>query len=150
MTELTFEELAKVKKGTAHVKLSYKGLDGLILSSNVALSAYIGIPKWHPLAGTNYDRLPYLGVHGGWTFGNVGDGEWRPADKYWFGWDYAHLGDTCFYDLEYHFSSSVDSHGWTVPEVEKELVDVMKKFVWLYWFGWIRIYIKRWFRKVGN
>ena len=32
-------------------------------------------------------------VHGGLTFSGLGDGEWRPAGYWWFGFDCAHAGD---------------------------------------------------------
>lgn len=70
---------------------------------------YVGVPKGHPLFGAEYSvETPalkgespegFLRVHGGITFSNhchgnichVGDAE--GDERFWFGFDCAHLGD---------------------------------------------------------
>ena len=64
-----------------------------IVSGPFGPCVYLGLPLDHPLAGTSYSALN-LDVHGGLTYGRAGEGgESRPADRWWWGWDYAHLGD---------------------------------------------------------
>jgi hypothetical protein len=98
----------------------------LILEGGASLCAYVGIPADHPLAGRNYDDMP-LECHGGLTFGDAGSkrGPW-PAGWYWYGWDYAHLGDITRYDRKYR-TIDPDAHEWTVEEVEAEARQVMEQ-----------------------
>jgi hypothetical protein len=52
------------------------------------LWGYVGVDRGHPAYGTDRDD-PDLSVHGGVTF----SGEIRPGEKWWIGFDCAHLGD---------------------------------------------------------
>jgi hypothetical protein len=121
------------------------GVKGIVLRGGPSLCAYIGIPKWHPLAGLDYNDIP-LDVHGGLTFGDLGDGEMRPAEYFWYGWDYGHAGDLCFYDVQFaHLLPGRlhrDEHPWTPTEVTDELKAAMIEFRWLYFIGWIPLRIK--------
>jgi hypothetical protein len=69
---------------------------------------YVGVPKGHRWFGASYDDVrgkdgEWMEVHGGLTFGNIGDHAYPSAtiDKniFWFGFDCAHLGD--FPDYEW-------------------------------------------------
>lgn len=90
-----------------------------------SLCAYVGVPVSHPWAGKHYDTIE-VDCHGGLTFSDDGDGKMWPAGWYWFGWDYAHLGDVTTYD-----SSRFGLHDteWTVPMVKAELLDAIPQFV---------------------
>lgn len=95
----------------------------IILDGPASICGYVGVPMGHPLAGKNYDDMP-LDVHGGLTFASEGGRHW-PEGWYWYGWDYAHLGDITTYDLKYRKNPERDAHLWTVEEVEAETRGVM-------------------------
>jgi len=38
--------------------------------------------------------------HYGETFSDIGDGKIRPAGYWWYGWDYGHLHDVSFFDID--------------------------------------------------
>lgn len=87
-------------------------------------TAYFGIPKEHPLAKIqSYDDLP-LDVHGGLTFS--GSGRLLSDDFYWYGWDYAHVGDKTYHESVY--KSTRDEHDWTIDEVKKEAESALYDF----------------------
>jgi hypothetical protein len=79
---------------------------------------YLGIPKDHPLAGFNYNDIP-LNCHGGLTFSSKGDGKIHPKGYWWYGWDYAHIEDYCYFGLpeidKRH--KELNEHDWTLEEV---------------------------------
>lgn len=116
----TFEELAALdrKEGFEMAPLvdyQREGLRMLVRRGGASLTAYIGVPESHPLADFNYDDLP-VEVHGGLTFGST----FKDVPGWFFyGWDYAHLGDRSFYDVKYR--EERDGHAWTVEEVRLEL-----------------------------
>jgi len=65
-------------------------------------------------------------VHGGLTFGKVGDGNRFEKGYYWIGWDYAHAGDFSGYNLLLELKESLDSHElhnkkWTTEELIEEV-----------------------------
>lgn len=139
--DMSFSELAKTERATvfATAKHTIFPLEGLIMRGGASLCAYIGFPLWHPLANMSYDDIP-LEVHGGLTFADKGHGQW-PEGKYWIGWDYAHAGDKCFYDLDWHHAAipGFNEKEWLVEEVAAELKEATNDFVWLFLFGWIGV-----------
>lgn len=149
--EMSFEELATVQGGTVVYQCNYGILKGAILR-NPSLCAYIGVPKWHNLAGVHYggsvqadgetitviDIDEIIDVHGGVTFS--GDFDDRlPEGYWWFGWDHGHFGDATFYEYDPNpliresfqriKTAWPDSslHEWTVPEVREELERAMQQ-----------------------
>jgi len=88
-------------------------------------TAYFGIPKDHPLAGFDYDDIP-LKIHGGLTYGREGS-KIFPTGYFFYGWDYAHLGDRVFIE-GLGFNSDEDEHEWTLEEVETEAKDALYDF----------------------
>jgi hypothetical protein len=135
----TFEECMKDQPGTRYADFYEDGIHVLVMRGPFSLCAYLGIPQGHPLAGFNYEDIP-LRVHGGLTFGKEGDGDWRPAGEYWYGWDYAHAGDFAFYDLVYqnaiqkmtakdHKWARIKGHKWTPDEVIEEARNALYDFV---------------------
>lgn len=140
VTNRTFAECAKDPRGTIyHDEMLEEGtVRFLIMRGGASLNAYLGIPEGHALAGKDYETFD-LDVHGGPTFAGTGDekdGLWRPRDWYWYGWDYAHAGDLCFYalyDLHYPMRSFllIHEHGWTVEDVLSDSQDAIAAFVML-------------------
>ena len=118
--EMTFEELAQLESGTILKDWYDDGIRYLIMRGPSALCAYFGVPLDHPLAGLNYDALP-VECHCGLTFAGEGDGEMRPKDVYWYGWDYAHSGDKSFYNLDSRFAGLPEDKAWTLEDVEKDV-----------------------------
>lgn len=81
-------------------------------------TAYFGVPEGHPLAGFDYDDIP-LDVHGGLTYSS-GKSEVLPKGYWFYGWDYAHVGDVTYFDGEPSLSFYKDDHDWTLKEVKEE------------------------------
>ena len=86
------------------------------------LSAYVGIPSGSPRAGIDQEKVP-VAVHGGWTWGEEGDGVFRPAGWFWWGWDYAHLGD-----YVPGAPGIGGEHLWTENEVEAQVMIALPLF----------------------
>jgi hypothetical protein len=103
---------------TPLLDFEHAGVRCLVIEGPVgALCAYVGVPADHPLAGKSDTdpALDDLSVHGGLTFADEGDGRYRPAGWYWYGWDYAHAGD-----LIPGLHAYPGDRAWTVGEVEAE------------------------------
>ena len=120
--ELTFFELAELESGTILMEDSYRGIPWIIMRGPSHLCAYLGLPPNHPFANLNYYDIS-LSVHGGLTFGGLGDGKIYPSEYYWLGWDYGHFQDAAFYDLEPPFSKYSIGTMWTVPMVLPEVIE---------------------------
>ena len=119
--ERTFEELSRDKAGTVYHESMDDGMRFIVLRGPVSLCAYLGVPKDHPLAGFDYDSIP-LDCHGGLTY--AGDGtSFLEGGRYWYGWDYAHSGDRCFYDAGRPDKDSREERGWVVGDVIKDSFD---------------------------
>jgi hypothetical protein len=118
----TFAELATMKSGTILERGYENGVRYLIVRGPLSLCVYVGVPEGHPLTGKDYNDLP-LNVHGGLTFAGKGDGYFRPAGMYWYGWDYGHSGDVSFYDLDSEMPrlSSAGDKRWTVEDLKGEI-----------------------------
>ncbi len=137
------EEWESKPAGTILRDWQERGVRAIIMRGPHSLCAYLGVPESHPVAREciGYDTLNDIGpfVHGGWTFGGVGE-EPRPRGWYWFGWDYAHSGDQ---DVPAPGRSPLpamkDGHKWTLAEVEAELRGVLPYFAQLMNFlaSWI-------------
>lgn len=117
-----FKLLAKDDVGKIYIDRFQENVRVLVMRGPVSLCVYLGIPVDHPLAGNNYDDLP-VSCNGGLTFGGTGEGkgDFWPKGYYWYGWDYAHCNDLCFYDLDRMSASDRKSKPWTVEAVESEL-----------------------------
>ena len=115
----TFEEMAADEPGTIYHDEIRDGIRFIIMRGPASLTAYLGVPLDHPLAGFGGEAIPVF-AHYGFTFGGFGD-QWRPEDRYWYGWDYAHSGDVCFYNLKRGWGPvSTDDKKWTVSDVLKD------------------------------
>jgi len=56
------------------------------------LCGYVGLPRWHPYYGRDYDDID-VDVHGGLTFSREGIGETWDKGFWYLGFDCAHGGD---------------------------------------------------------
>jgi hypothetical protein len=127
-----FKKLAKDPVGTIYVDKFEDGVRVLIMRGPASLCAYLGIPESHPLAGFDYNDLP-VRCHGGLTFSSSSrpksESLW-PKGYYWYGWDYAHCDDLCFYSIDDPRwpSYSRDPKAWTVKDVESEIWSVVYDF----------------------
>lgn len=97
---------------------------------------YVGVPEGHPCYGVSgecADPVPH-DVHGGCTYARPCDGdpeggvchvkvEGEP-DRFWLGFDFAHLGDRSPFRSSNIMREILGDHGgdryWTVSEVEGE------------------------------
>jgi len=119
--ELTWDELREQAVGTILHDEFIKGIRFIVMCGPVSLCGYVGIPLDHPLAGHGYDDLP-IEAHGGLTFSSTPRDSW-PEGYYWYGWDYAHSGDYCFYYDKPPLVGEFDhqrEHKWLVKEVVKD------------------------------
>lgn len=66
--------------------------------------AYTELHKFHPYYKKYYDDIDIY-VHGGITYSGIHE------NKYYVGWDYAHIGDYTF------FSFSENDHKYTIEEI---------------------------------
>jgi hypothetical protein len=109
------------------------GIRCLIMRGPASFCAYLGVPEGHPLEGFSYDDIP-LDCHGGLTFAGINkSGGTRPKNWYFYGWDYAHAGDKCHYEIELPQFSEVgkiieNGKDWTDEEVEHEIRSVLYDF----------------------
>jgi hypothetical protein len=118
----TFEELANLDVGTILDQGVEEGIPWFIMCGPGSITAYLGIPIDHPLAKLDYNDVD-LHVHGGLTYGSVGDGNLRPTDYYWLGWDYEHHMDCSFYSIRYpEYRSLAEDTQWTVEMVRPEVI----------------------------
>jgi len=135
----------RLKKPEVLLDTWEEGLRIIILSLGTHPCAYVGIPLEHPLAGFNYDDLDFIECHGGFTFSEAGDDKYLPKGFWWYGWDYAHVGDWMGYYKEGEFR---DYKKWTTEEIYEEAKLVawdMRKLMNL-----IEKIIKQYHTKGGN
>ena len=123
----SFVAASKDESGKIYVDRFEDGLRFIIRRGPSSINAYIGVPTVHPLAGHSYNDLP-IRAHGGLTFSGEGkDGNRFPAGFWWYGWDYSHCDDLCFYDLKDGDYSKSDK-AWTVEEIEKDSWETLYDF----------------------
>lgn len=118
----SWEELVNMKEGSILKDWFDEGVRCLIIRGPASICAYVGVQADHPLAGHNYDNIP-VRCHYGLTFSGEGDGTYRPKGYYWYGWDYAHSGDYCFYydSAPLKGFDHSDDKKWGVKEVEDDM-----------------------------
>jgi hypothetical protein len=104
-----------------------EGAPYFIVSIGIHPCAYLGVPFDHPLAGMDYDNVP-LGVHGGLTFSQFGEGKYLPSGFYWFGWDYGHCDDYAEYCKNFPTYNGEKRKKWTTAEIRKEIEGVIYDF----------------------
>lgn len=119
--EKKWKELLDTPSGTILHDKTEDGLRFIIMRGPRALCAYVGIPLDHPLAG-HYCEAVCVSAHGGLTFSSEGSGKYHPSGFYWYGWDYAHCGDYCFYydPVPSQLRSRLGDKKWLVEDVEED------------------------------
>lgn len=109
----------------------YRGTIGkyrfIIMNLGTHPTAYIKIPKTHPLYGIEYFELPdYLESvpHGGFTYSReyLFTDNKNKEDGWWLGWDYAHWGDF----LGFEPYNKEISKMWTTEEIRAECKEVIE------------------------
>lgn len=84
------EEFEKNTDLYSYFRLSTVNKKGLCVTITVEKELVEFVPENHPFYGKNSSEIEGdIEVHGGLTF----SGKMKDSDDYWFGWDYAHVGD---------------------------------------------------------
>lgn len=106
----------------------HKGFKCAVIFVRSHRCGYVRIPKENPAFDLPYDDVP-IDIHGGLTFGSSELNGFKATDnKYWFGFDCAHLGDKTKGSI-----FKEDGHFWTLDEVIKEankLAERLSKITW--------------------
>lgn len=129
-----WQEVLDMKPGQIAKDWDEDGVRVLVMRGQASLCAYVGIPTDHPLAGIDWTVI-ILECHGGCTYSEEGHGEGDlPKGYYWYGWDYAHLGDalTFAFDDTLPVKMSIGcgpgDKQWGVKEVIAEATEVAREF----------------------
>lgn len=104
------------------------GIHVVVLRGGASWCAYFGLPVTHPMSGYDYDNIPGFGAHGGLTYCGELDGMFK--GEYFYGWDYAHLGDFCWYDIPGYGKDGFQDkdHKWTIGEVVADTKNILWEF----------------------
>ena len=131
MKPMTYKPIEFKKYKGKDVKVAeilYTGtIDGYefnIVSLGSHPTAYVKIPKTHPLYAADYnDSLcRNIDVHGGLTFGELGDYGGLFTHGYWIGWDYAHAYDYTEFRKDYNDPCA---QKYTTEEIFKDVQSVI-------------------------
>jgi hypothetical protein len=127
----TFKELAELESGTILDRGVEEGIPWIIMRGPGSVTAYLGLPIDHPFAKLDYNDVE-LSVHGGLTYGSIGDGDLRTAEWYWLGWDYAHHMDCPFFSFTYPDLVSLrEGTQWTAEMVHPEVIEAARQLIQL-------------------
>jgi hypothetical protein len=121
----TFAECAGDEPCTIYHQVWFDEYFAMIMRGPVSVNAYVGVRPGHPLYGLDYNSLD-VRCHGGLTYASEGTGEILPAGFWWFGWDYAHAGDKCFFDLDRPLG--FNQMEWDPDLIRGELPEVIASF----------------------
>ncbi len=128
-----------LKVGTIVADWFDEGVRAIIMRGPASFCVYLGIAENHPLAGFSYDDVP-VEAHGGLTFSAKGGEKYKkghhkkgeftpwPIGFWWYGYDYAHLGDKTDFDyppkvqkeMDKFKDNHLDEHNWTIGEIKKD------------------------------
>jgi hypothetical protein len=113
-------------------KDEHKGIDILVLSMGSHPCAYIGVDKdsefVKSIKDKDYDDIELSDyVHGGITYAGVGEGEVRPSNKFWIGWDYAHMGD--YFHIGIKCPKGMKGHKWTTQEMIDDAKEAIERMI---------------------
>lgn len=105
----------------------YKGYYYNIVDCHSHPTAYVGVDSTSIYYEMDYDSIygmTNLEVHGGLTFSDYSS-YFIPKDLnlWWFGWDYAHLGDHYAYDMP--LPSDRTGKKWTLFEILSHVLGVI-------------------------
>ncbi len=97
------------------VEFEHEGFTCLLVRGGSSWCGYVGVAPGHPWHGKNYDEVQapnedgepdYVNVHGGLTYSAECGGSvchvpkpGEPEHLWWLGFDCAHSGDLCAYEL---------------------------------------------------
>lgn len=111
----------------------YEGYPFIVLSLGTHPTAYVCLPEGHPYFGKDYDDMD-IEVHGGFTYANSFVAKSTIKDRWWVGWDYAHLGDFMgYYAKGGPLAEFSEAHGhdkekkWTRDEIVDEAKNVIRQ-----------------------
>jgi len=96
-------------------------------------TGYVGVPKYHPLYGKDYDyATKYVECHGGLTYSGKKVLNFKPRNTWFFGMDFAHAFDVCkgIYITNPHHPPThptIKPLVWTIKEVEREVRHLAKQ-----------------------
>jgi len=125
ITYPTWNELLEMEVGTILVNYVTKdNINVLIVRSSCSICAYLGVSDGHLLDGMDYDDIR-ISCHGGLTYCTKGNGDLFPKGYYFFGWDYAHLGDAVFYNSEIKNDSD---QKWLLDDVITDVATAVVDF----------------------
>lgn len=124
---MTWQELVEAEVGTVLQHGTHCGVEYYIVRGPVCVLAYIRIPE-----GSSYLEGGYceydIDVHGGLTYKGTkwwkGDVEGSTGSLY-FGWDYGHYGDRCFFDKTLFSYTDME---WTDDLVLPEVLEACEHF----------------------
>ena len=105
---------------------NYKGYNYVIVNYGMHPCAYIEIPKGHRFYEKDYEEID-LDCHGGLTFSDFRD--FGFGEKYYIGWDYAHLGDYIgarSFPSFNEYAGGTDKR-WTTAEILDEVREVIEQ-----------------------
>lgn len=104
-----------VKKG------KYKNYEYVIVSYGTHPCCYVEIPKDNILYKQDYDSddMQDICCHGGLTFSD--DRDFEDVEKFYIGWDYAHLND--------HMEGCFDGYKWSLKELVSECKSVIEQVI---------------------
>ena len=113
----------------------YRGYKFYIMNLGTHPTAYVEIPKGHPLYEVDYnDIYDDIDVHGGLTYSSnhlhISNDEELTG---WFiGWDYAHCDDYAGYEIGMPMSICVGGKKWTTEEIDEDCKDVINQIMDIY------------------
>jgi len=111
----------------------YMGYPFIVVDLGTHPTAYVCLPKDHALYEVKWpnDAGGALNIHGGgFTFAEKTIRLSTIKDRWWVGWDYAHLSRGDYFEggFEEGFLDSMGAtHKWTTDEIIEEVKDVIKQ-----------------------
>jgi len=91
-------------------------------------TGYVGVPKYHPLYGKDYDYAnDFVECHGGLTYSGKKVLNFKPRNTWFFGMDFAHAFDVC---KGRYITYPIPTNAklvWTIKEVEREVRRLAKQ-----------------------
>jgi hypothetical protein len=107
------------------------------------LCGYVAVPKGHPAYGRDYNELN-VDVHGGLTFGSMGEGKYHPEGHYWLGFDCAHSGDLSPFYAEKYGGSSASGVYRDMAYVTEQTESLAKQLAYMgTWRYRLAVWVKR-------
>jgi hypothetical protein len=127
LNEMTWQELIDTEVGIVLQHGTHSEIEYYIVRGSVSVVAYIRIPEGSAYLDEDYDEVG-LHVHGGLTYKGPkwwkGDVEGIDESLY-FGWDYGHWRDRCFFDEPYRDPNDTE---WTDDLVLPEVLEACEEF----------------------